>query len=363
MQKSERIKAEVSLKQVAEAAGVVWDLKKSQPRKGDYWASCPFHGENSASFHVVEPNGTGGFFKCFGCHAGGTVIDFVMENSGIDFIAAVRRLAEDAGIAGQLSDERRQELEIARAKSKAASASAAQYKANSGHKHALDLWHRAEPVEPDLVAKYLTARGVRLSAIGGVPRTLRMLRGLPHRDGGKVTFTGTAMIGAIGRAHVLGVHRTWITKQGRARHLDGHKVSKQWIGRTGSLFGQPLVLSPPTPAVVVGEGIETTLTAWSGLEAAGKLGWCAEAGLSRGAITGPGDQLWTPRAQTKEVLILGEGSAKDPRAARELYEGAAARLKGLGLTVLLTVPYGRWDLDADFADVAMDEILNSERCL
>ena len=24
---------------------VIWDKRKSQPGRGDYWACCPFHGE------------------------------------------------------------------------------------------------------------------------------------------------------------------------------------------------------------------------------------------------------------------------------------------------------------------------------
>lgn len=336
-----------------------WDAGKSQPQKGDYWASCPLHAEKSASFHVVEPSGAGGYFKCFGCHEGGTVIDFAMAYHGIGFIDAVRMLARDEGIDGELSDERRQELEADRAQKKKAAASEAERKAARGEGIAKKLWSNATPAA-SLLSEYLTARGVSIAAIGGVPATLRLNNNLAHRDGGKVTFNGPAMIGAIGRTRVIGVHRTWITASGRAEHSGGGKVTKQWIGRTGELMGMPVVLSPPTSAVVVGEGIETTLAAYAALVSSGRIGWCAEAALSRGAITGPSSdasQLWTPRPGTKEVLILGEGSSKNPRQARELYQAAAARLTEMGFLVLLTVPHGRWDIDADFADIAASEIL------
>lgn len=360
MKLSERIKAEVSLKEVAEAAGVVWDLHKSQPRKGDWWGPCPLHGENTASFHVVERAGTGGFFKCFGCHEGGTAIDFVMKLHGMDFVPAVRRLAQDAGIAGEMSEERKRDLERKRAQAKEKSEAEARRKAETGQRFARDLWRSAR-LEGGVVASYLDARGVRLPVIGGVPATLRQADRLGYREnGGPVVHTGPAMIAAIGRDRLLGVHRTWVTAEGRARLRDGRKVAKQWIGRTGELMGQPCVLSSPSPAVVVGEGIETTLAAFSHLTASGRVGWSAEAALSRGAITGPAQdssQLWTPRPGVQEVLILGEGSSKNPREARDLYHGAKARLEGLGLSVLLTVPHGRWDLDADFADLAADEIL------
>lgn len=361
MQKSERIKSEVSLRQIAESAGVKWDLRKSQPRKGDWWAPCPFHHEKTSSFHIVEPSGHGGFFKCFGCHKGGTVIDFVMEAQGLDFTAAVRLLAEDAGIAGALSEEREREMARKREKQKAEAEAEAERLALYGHNAARNLWRHSRHAEPgDLLARYLTARGVRLAAIGGTPATLRLHMALPHKDGGRLLHSGPAMVGAIGRDKLIGVHRTWITDTARARYPDGKKVSKQWLGKTGHMMGRPVVLSRPSHAVVVGEGIETSLAAFAALVSAGRLGWSAEAALSRGAITGPAQedaQLWTPRPEVEEVLILGEGSQKHPREARELYEGAAARLRGLGLTVKLTVPNGRWDQDADFADLAVQEFL------
>lgn len=363
MQKSDRIKAEVSLRQVAEDAGVVWDMKKSRAARGDYWGPCPFHAETTASFHVVEPGGTGGFFKCFGCHKGGTVIDFVSEHLGLDFIGSVRRLASDAGLENEISEERRRALEVKRAKNKANAQDQADKSAANGHRAALNVWTNSAR-DPELVARYLIARGVKLAAIGGVPATLRLATSLDHYAGGynpnaAPDHKGPAMIAAIGRGKIAGIHRTWITPTGRATYHNGKKVAKQWLGRTGDMMGRPCVLSPPTSAVVVGEGIETTLAAFSALVAGGRSGWSAEAGLSRGAITGPAQedtQLWTPRPEVSEVLILGEGSSKNPAEAERLYCGARDRLEALGLSVKLSVPYGRWDLDADFADVALENM-------
>lgn len=363
MQKSEMVKTQVSLREVAENAGLQWDRKKSKIAKGDYWSPCPFHQEASASFHIVEPGGTGGFFKCFGCGEKGTVIDFVMKLEGIDFIPAVRRLADQAGIDGPISEEKRQRLADRRDRLKSDAERAARVAADDGQRRAIALWtaalpSRGVPSTPCVVADYLTNRGVNLSAIGGVPATLRVMHHLDHFEGDRVSLSGPAQIGAIGRDKILGVHRTWITRKGRARHGDGRKVVKQWIGRTGELMGQPCVLSPRSAAVVVGEGIETTLASYAALVAAGQTGWSAEAALSRGAITGPvtdDAQLWTPRPGVTEVLVLGEGSSKDPALAKSLYEGAAARLSGLGFAVRLVVPHGRWDLDADFADLAFIE--------
>ena len=60
-----------------------------------YKGLCPFHGEKTASFTVNEELG---LYKCFGCGAGGDVIKFLMEIEGIEFIEALKQLAERAGV-------------------------------------------------------------------------------------------------------------------------------------------------------------------------------------------------------------------------------------------------------------------------
>ena len=61
----------------------------------NFVALCPFHKEKSPSFHVSPQRQ---FFHCFGCHKGGDVFTFVREYENIDFMDAVRRLAERARI-------------------------------------------------------------------------------------------------------------------------------------------------------------------------------------------------------------------------------------------------------------------------
>lgn len=53
-------------------------------------ARCPFHSEKTPSFKVSK---TKGFYYCFGCHASGDAITFVMEIESVDFITAIRTLA------------------------------------------------------------------------------------------------------------------------------------------------------------------------------------------------------------------------------------------------------------------------------
>lgn len=65
-------------------------------RTGRNWVGlCPFHAEKSGSFNVREETGR---YKCFGCQAAGDVFTFVQEIEHIDFVAAVEKLANRAGI-------------------------------------------------------------------------------------------------------------------------------------------------------------------------------------------------------------------------------------------------------------------------
>lgn len=64
------------------------------PNRAGY-ISCPFHREKTASLKIYP--GTGGWC-CFGCHAGGSVINFVMRLFEIDFQQAVLRLSTDFGL-------------------------------------------------------------------------------------------------------------------------------------------------------------------------------------------------------------------------------------------------------------------------
>ena len=54
------------------------------------FVSCPFHQENTPSFKVYSDS-----FYCFGCGAGGTVIDFVVKYFNLTNIDAVRKLNDD----------------------------------------------------------------------------------------------------------------------------------------------------------------------------------------------------------------------------------------------------------------------------
>ncbi|MFO0874607.1 MAG: CHC2 zinc finger domain-containing protein [Phycisphaerales bacterium] len=76
-------------------------------QKGREWVGlCPFHDDRTPSLAVVVHKGDG-FYKCFACGAAGNAIDFAMEHLRMDFPAALRFLAQRAGVALSPSPTRR----------------------------------------------------------------------------------------------------------------------------------------------------------------------------------------------------------------------------------------------------------------
>ncbi|MBR5633240.1 MAG: DNA primase, partial [Clostridia bacterium] len=56
---------------------------------------CPFHSEKTPSFVVYKDTQS---FYCFGCGAGGDVINFIMRQENMDYVSAVEFLAKRAGV-------------------------------------------------------------------------------------------------------------------------------------------------------------------------------------------------------------------------------------------------------------------------
>src|ERR1700744_431280 len=81
-----------SASDIVEIIGGYLPLKRAG---ANFVALCPFHKEKSLSFNV---NPHRQIFHCFGCHKGGDVFTFVKEYESIDFVEAVKRLADRAKI-------------------------------------------------------------------------------------------------------------------------------------------------------------------------------------------------------------------------------------------------------------------------
>jgi DNA primase len=70
-------------------------LPELRRRGSTFKCNCPFHKEKTPSFTVNE---TRQIFHCFGCGAGGDVFRFVMDYEKVDFVTAIKILAERASV-------------------------------------------------------------------------------------------------------------------------------------------------------------------------------------------------------------------------------------------------------------------------
>jgi len=81
---------------------VIGEYTKLENRgANDYWGCCPFHGEKTPSFHVDAGQK---FYYCFGCHASGNIIKFVMEMEKLSYPDAITTLAKKQGIPVKYKD-------------------------------------------------------------------------------------------------------------------------------------------------------------------------------------------------------------------------------------------------------------------
>lgn len=74
---------------------VMGNYVQIKKRGRNYLCSCPFHSEKTPSCTVFPDTQT---FYCFGCGAGGDVITFTMKIENLDFMEALRLLAQRSGI-------------------------------------------------------------------------------------------------------------------------------------------------------------------------------------------------------------------------------------------------------------------------
>ncbi|MDP3994562.1 MAG: DNA primase [bacterium] len=83
------------VKQKTDIVSLIGEYVQLKKAGRNYKANCPFHGEKTPSF-MVSPELQ--IYKCFGCQAAGDVFTFLQEYESMEFVEALKFLADRAGV-------------------------------------------------------------------------------------------------------------------------------------------------------------------------------------------------------------------------------------------------------------------------
>ncbi|MBQ3402993.1 MAG: DNA primase [Synergistaceae bacterium] len=83
------------IKSSLDIADIIGRKVSLRPAGRGFVGLCPFHADNTPSFHVYTDTQS---YYCFSCHEAGDIFSFVMKSEGLSFPEAIDELADEAGI-------------------------------------------------------------------------------------------------------------------------------------------------------------------------------------------------------------------------------------------------------------------------
>ena len=95
LQPSEEIKSRLDI------LDLLSEYVQPTPAGVNFKAICPFHNEKTPSLLISKSKQV---WHCFGCGEGGDVFSFIMKYEGVDFVEALRILAQKTGVALKRQD-------------------------------------------------------------------------------------------------------------------------------------------------------------------------------------------------------------------------------------------------------------------
>jgi hypothetical protein len=232
-------------------------------RSGAWWrCRCPVHNSRGATLTLRD--GERGLIAH--CHAGCTPADILAELRCRELIQSrfgvspsqrpVRRLDHFDDDAGRIEA-------------------------------ALRVWDGAKAARGTPVERYLASRGITIP----LPPSLRWSFRCKHPGG----IDLPAMIARVESSdgHLIGIHRTYLRPDGAGKA--DVEPQKAMLGR---VRGGAVRLAPASESLIIGEGIETTL---SGMQATGLPGWAA--------LSASGLLSLFPPSFIREIFILADHDA------------------------------------------------------
>ncbi len=196
---------------------------------------------------------------------------------------------------------------------------------------ALAIWQSTTSANGSFAESYLASRGLSLTP----PPALRFHTGLKHPTGG----VWPAMVGLVtlGTDNTpIGIHRTFLACDGSGKA----PVALQKM-MLGLCRGGAVRLGAPADVLMVGEGIETCLSA---MQATRKPAWAA--------LSTSGMRTLVLPAEIRDVIVLADGDDAGEAAAKD----CARRWKREGRRVRIAHPPS----GTDFNDLLLGRIADVE---
>lgn len=137
------------IKNENDVVDIVSEVVRLKRSGRNYMGLCPFHKEKSPSFSVSSDKQ---IYKCFGCGEAGNVFTFLMKYRNMDFIEAVKYLADRANITIEYNDDKTRVYEEQKKRLYKLNVEAARF-------------FYSNLVKNKKAQKYFTARGISVSTM------------------------------------------------------------------------------------------------------------------------------------------------------------------------------------------------------
>jgi DNA primase len=137
------------IKNENDVVDIVSEVVRLKRSGRNYMGLCPFHKEKSPSFSVSSDKQ---IYKCFGCGEAGNVFTFLMKYRNMDFIEAVKYLADRANITIEYNDDKTRAYEEQKKRLYKLNVEAARF-------------FYSNLVKNKKAQKYFTARGISVSTM------------------------------------------------------------------------------------------------------------------------------------------------------------------------------------------------------